>query len=171
MMDSGMCMTRGGRQLCGGSKKISCKPTKITLNAVTPTHHHASVLQKNTCLIASGAAAILVGSLVSSMLPLTALASDASAQALFSSKCVGCHMNGGNIVQAGATLFQEDLQRNGVSDPEALYNIIYGGKGKMPGYGTDCAPKGKCTFGPRLADNDIKALTSYVLERAEQKWQ
>ena len=35
----------------------------------------------------------------------------------------------------------QDLDRNGVSSPEALYNIIYFGKGKMPGYGTDCTPK------------------------------
>ena len=32
-------------------------------------------------------------------------------------------------------------QRNGRDTPEALYQIIYGGKGKMPGYGQDCAPK------------------------------
>jgi hypothetical protein len=50
-------------------------------------------------------------------------------------------MGGGNVVQPGATLFPEDLQRNSADSPEALYRIIYSGKGKMPGYGADCAPR------------------------------
>ena len=48
---------------------------------------------------------------------------------------------GGNIVQAGQTLFTGDLQKNGMMEPEALYNLIYKGKNKMPGYGKDCAPR------------------------------
>lgn len=55
--------------------------------------------------------------------------------------CAGCHKNGGNILQPGATLFEEDLAKNGVDSPEALFNIIYAGKNKMPGYGTDCTPR------------------------------
>ena len=50
-------------------------------------------------------------------------------------------MNGGNIVQAGATLFTQDLQTNSAASPEQLYQIIYAGKNKMPGYGADCTPK------------------------------
>jgi len=80
-------------------------------------------------------------------------------------------MNGGNVQQAGATLFAEDLQRNGVDSPEALYQIIYSGKGRMPGFGADCAPKGKCTFGPRLTDDEINGLVDYVQQRAAAKWQ
>ena len=53
----------------------------------------------------------------------------------------GCHAGGGNVVQAGATLTTGDLQKNGMLDPEALYNLIYRGKGKMPGYGINCAPR------------------------------
>ena len=26
-------------------------------------------------------------------------------------------------------------------EPDALYNLIYKGKGKMPGYGKECAPR------------------------------
>lgn len=89
-----------------------------------------------------------------------------SSEALFTSKCAGCHMGGGNVVAAGATLKTEDLQRNGVASPEALYKIIYAGKGKMPGYGTDCAPKGQCTFGARLSDDEVSELASYVQARA-----
>lgn len=55
----------------------------------------------------------------------------------------GCHTNGGNIIQAGATLFQADLVKNGFSDSESLYKLIYSGKGRMPGFGQDCAPKVK----------------------------
>jgi len=105
------------------------------------------------------------------LLPGSALADELPTAQLFTSKCAGCHANGGNIVAAGATLFAEDLAKNGVESPEALYKIIYAGKGKMPGYGTDCAPRGQCTFGPRLSDDDITALASYVKERAASKWQ
>ena len=45
------------------------------------------------------------------------------------------------MVQAGATLKQADLQKNGVASVEALYDLVYNGKGKMPGYGAGCTPK------------------------------
>ena len=89
---------------------------------------------------------------------------------LFTKTCAGCHAAGGNIVQAGATLFPDDLKRNGVDDAAAVYDIIYGGKGKMPGYGEGCAPKGQCTFGARLADEDVKGLAEYVIERSAAEW-
>lgn len=53
----------------------------------------------------------------------------------------GCHVGGGNVVQAGATLKEADLQRNGAASVEAIYDLVYNGKGKMPGYGAGCAPK------------------------------
>lgn len=57
----------------------------------------------------------------------------------------GCHAGGGNVVQGGASLFSEDLRRNGVQDSQAIYDLIYSGKGKMPGYGQDCAPRVRYT--------------------------
>ena len=81
--------------------------------------------------------------------------------------------------------------------PDAIYQLVYFGKNKMPGYGKDCAPKvrgseclcyqvyppvlilrneyqslhqGKCTFGPRLPDEEIKTLSDYVVDKAEQGW-
>ena len=45
------------------------------------------------------------------------------------------------MVQAGATLKQADLQKNGVPSVEAIYDLVYNGKGKMPGYGAGCTPK------------------------------
>ena len=53
----------------------------------------------------------------------------------------GCHVGGGNMVQAGATLKEADLQRNSAASVEAIYDLVYNGKGKMPGYGAGCAPK------------------------------
>ena len=94
----------------------------------------------------------------------------ASSEELFTRTCAGCHAAGGNVVQAGATLFPADLTRNGVNDADAVYDIIYGGKGKMPGYGEGCAPKGQCTFGARLSDEDVRGLAGYVLERSAAEW-
>ena len=45
------------------------------------------------------------------------------------------------MVQAGASLRTGDLQRNSAASSEAIYDLIYKGKGKMPGYGKECAPK------------------------------
>lgn len=113
----------------------------------------------------------------------------AEVQQVFQASCAGCHAGGGNVVQAGATLKLADLQRNGVADPDALFKVIYSGRGKMPGYGKECTPKvrgntkwsttlcvapsvyqGKCTFGPRLSDEEIQSLTTYILEQAEAGW-
>lgn len=86
------------------------------------------------------------------------------------SGCIGCHAGGGNIVQAGASLQTNDLQKNGAATTDAIYKLIYSGKGKMPGYGKDCTPRGKCTFGPRLPAEDIQRLSQYVLDQAAVKW-
>lgn len=89
----------------------------------------------------------------------------------FAVSCAGCHVGGGNIVQAGATLFQADLEKNAVADSASLYQLIYAGKGRMPGFGQDCAPKGKCTFGKRLTDEEVQQMTDYVLQQAANNWQ
>ena len=95
----------------------------------------------------------------------------ASSEELFTKTCAGCHAAGGNIVQAGATLFPDDLEdATGSTTRLRVYDIIYGGKGKMPGYGEGCAPKGQCTFGARLADEDVKGLAEYVIERSAAEW-
>lgn len=77
---------------------------------------------------------------------------------------------GGNILQPGATLFLKDLERNGVATEEELYNITYYGKGRMPGFGEKCTPRGQCTFGPRLSEDDISLLASFVKSQAENGW-
>lgn len=94
---------------------------------------------------------------------------DASGE-LFNNTCAGCHAAGENVVSAGATLFPNDLQRNGVNDVDTIYTLIYGGKNKMPGYGQDCAPKGQCTFGARLTDEEVRGLAEYVVEQSKLDW-
>ncbi|KAG8635712.1 cytochrome c6, chloroplastic isoform X2 [Manihot esculenta] len=89
---------------------------------------------------------------------------------LFSRSCIGCHDAGGNIIQPGATLFMEDLQRNGAATEEEIYRITYFGKGRMPGFGENCTPRGQCTFGPRLQDDEIKLLAEFVKSQADQGW-
>jgi cytochrome c6 len=121
---------------------------------------------------AASAAAVLV---VVALAPPPALAADGASAATpaasaFALKCAGCHAGGGNLLQAGATLATADLQRNGYGDADSLYALIYGGKGRMPGFGADCAPKGQCTFGARLSDGEVRDLADYVLRRAGEGW-
>ncbi|KAK2986856.1 hypothetical protein RJ640_005788 [Escallonia rubra] len=89
---------------------------------------------------------------------------------LFGRACIGCHVGGGNIIQPGATLFLKDLQRNGVETEEEIYRITYYGKGRMPGFGEKCTPRGQCTFGARLQEDEIKLLAEFVKSQADQGW-
>ncbi|XP_010538625.1 PREDICTED: cytochrome c6, chloroplastic [Tarenaya hassleriana] len=89
---------------------------------------------------------------------------------LFQKACIGCHDAGGNIIQPGATLFTSDLQRNGVDTEEEIFRITYNGKGRMPGFGEKCTPRGQCTFGPRLQDEEIKLLAEFVKFQADKGW-
>ncbi|XP_022723596.1 cytochrome c6, chloroplastic [Durio zibethinus] len=89
---------------------------------------------------------------------------------LFGQACIGCHDGGGNIIQPGATLFTKDLQRNGVDTEEAIYRVTYFGKGRMPGFGESCTPRGQCTFGPRLKEDEIRLLAEFVKLQADQGW-
>lgn len=91
-------------------------------------------------------------------------------KAIFQKACIGCHYEGGNVLQPGATLTARDLERNGMATEENIFKITYYGKGRMPGFGEKCAPKGQCTFGPRLSDEDIHFLAEYVKLQADQGW-
>ncbi|XP_059287807.1 cytochrome c6, chloroplastic isoform X1 [Lycium ferocissimum] len=90
--------------------------------------------------------------------------------ALFNRACIGCHYAGGNIIQPGATLFLKDLQRNGVDAEDEIYRITYYGKGRMPGFGQNCTPRGQCTFGPRLQEDEIQLLAEFVKSQADKGW-
>ena len=107
--------------------------------------------------------------LLSSSTPAYAYNLAATSEA-FTKNCAGCHAAGGNVVAAGATLRAPDLAQNGVDTLDAVTRVVALGKGKMPGYGEACAPKGQCTFGPRLSSEDIASLASYVLDNAAAGW-
>ncbi|KAH8935707.1 hypothetical protein BDL97_17G043100 [Sphagnum fallax] len=89
---------------------------------------------------------------------------------VFQRTCSGCHAGGGNILQPGATLFAKDLERNDTASVNDIFKITYSGKGRMPGYGENCTPRGQCTFGPRISDSDIHALAEFVRLQADQGW-
>ena len=147
----------------------STRPRCVAVHAALPR----SAAALRTTLAASAAALALA------LAPL-AVAAEAPAAAapvaalnppeLFARTCGGCHTGGGNIVELGATLRTDALERNGYSDAPSVAKLIYAGKGKMPGYGEGCAPRGQCTFGARLSDADIDKLAAYVLEQAAAGW-
>ncbi|CAN6168474.1 unnamed protein product [Urochloa humidicola] len=129
----------------------------------------ASLKQARLPAVAAAAARPLAAALLLAIPPAFAQPVSEGA-ALFRKACIGCHDMGGNILQPGATLFLKDLERNGVATEEELYNITYYGKGRMPGFGEKCTPRGQCTFGPRLSEDDIKLLASFVKSQAENGW-
>uniref|UniRef100_A0A803LK40 Photosystem II 22 kDa protein, chloroplastic n=1 Tax=Chenopodium quinoa TaxID=63459 RepID=A0A803LK40_CHEQI len=106
--------------------------------------------------------ALLVALYPISYTPASLAIDTARGAALFRRSCIGCHDAGGNLIQPGATLFTKDLQRNGVESEEELYSITYNGKGRMPGFGLNCMPRGQCTFGPRLQDEEIRLLAQFA---------
>ncbi|XP_056693882.1 photosystem II 22 kDa protein, chloroplastic isoform X2 [Spinacia oleracea] len=115
--------------------------------------------------------ALLVALFPISYTPASSLAIDtARGAALFRRACIGCHDTGGNLIQPGATLFTKDLEKNGVESEEELYSITYNGKGRMPGFGEKCMPRGQCTFGPRLQDEEIRLLAQFVKLQADKGW-
>lgn len=40
----------------------------------------------------------------------------------------------------------------------------------MQGFGENCTPRGQCTFGPRLQDDEIKLLAEFVKLQADKDW-
>ncbi|KAJ4845206.1 hypothetical protein Tsubulata_047199 [Turnera subulata] len=40
----------------------------------------------------------------------------------------------------------------------------------VQGFGENCTPRGQCTFGPRLKDEEIKLLAEFVKLQADQGW-
>ncbi|KAH9306129.1 hypothetical protein KI387_010533, partial [Taxus chinensis] len=51
---------------------------------------------------------------------------------IFQKACIGCHYEGGNVLQPGATLTTRDLERNGIVTIADIFNLTYYGKGRMP---------------------------------------
>ncbi|MDJ0702601.1 MAG: c-type cytochrome [Leptolyngbyaceae cyanobacterium MO_188.B28] len=77
---------------------------------------------------------------------------------LFDIHCAGCHPQGGNIIRRGKTLKTRALKRYGADNIAAISDLIANGKNTMS------------AFRDRLTDNEIQALSAYVLQRAEENW-
>lgn len=67
--------------------------------------------------------------------------------ALFEAHCMGCHIQGGNVIRRGKTLKLPALERAGLADPEAIARIAAGGIGQMSGYGAVLGDEGAAQVG------------------------
>lgn len=66
---------------------------------------------------------------------------------LFEAHCMGCHINGGNVIRRGRTLKQAALEKAGLADPEAIASIAADGIGQMSGYGAVLGEEGAAQVG------------------------
>lgn len=77
---------------------------------------------------------------------------------LFAQHCVGCHVNGGNVIRRGKTLRLAALKRAGLEGPEAMARVATHGQGQMAGYG------------PVLGEDGAQAVGAWVWEQALANW-
>lgn len=66
---------------------------------------------------------------------------------LFEAHCIGCHVNGGNVIRRGRTLKLAALEKAGLADPEAIARIATTGVGQMSGYGSLLGADGAAAVG------------------------
>lgn len=82
----------------------------------------------------------------------------AQGEQIFQVHCVGCHINGGNIIRRGKNLKLKALQRNGYDSVEQIALLVANGKNNMSAYRD------------RLTPSEIEVVSAYVLEQANQGW-
>ena len=82
----------------------------------------------------------------------------ADGAALFEAHCVGCHLNGGNIIRRGKTLKLKALERNGIEGPLEIAMIATEGRGQMSGYGD------------KLGEGGDQLVAAWILEQAQNAW-
>mgnify|MGYP003949614493 CR=1 FL=1 len=116
-------------------------------------------------LIRAGCSAALLLLVSLLMLPSNALAAghslaaDTSAgQELFQKHCVGCHLNGGNIIRRGRTLKLAALERHQLNNQEAIARIAREGIGQMSGYEN------------ALGENGDQLVAAWILMQAKDSW-
>ena len=91
--------------------------------------------------------------------PTSALAEDVNdGSKIFTIHCVGCHPNGKNIIRRGKTLKLKALKRNKVDTLDSIINLVTYGKNNMSAYEE------------RLTQDEIKLVSQYVLEQANNNW-
>lgn len=81
-----------------------------------------------------------------------------SGSKIFEANCAGCHANGSNIIRRGKNLKIKALTRNKVDTVEAIALLVTNGKNNMSAYGNKLTPE------------EIIAVSTYVLEQAQQDW-
>mmetsp|Transcript_99778 Transcript_99778/g.253700 ORF Transcript_99778/g.253700 Transcript_99778/m.253700 type:complete len:179 (+) Transcript_99778:76-612(+) len=92
---------------------------------------------------------------------------------VFVAKCAGCHGQGGNSAKVDHTLFNDDLTRNGVNDPDKIRQIIRYGAGTMPGFSKDCSSKvdyTQCGVLTPLSEQTLQDLQIFIANRANFNW-
>lgn len=77
---------------------------------------------------------------------------------VFNVHCVGCHIDGGNIIRWGKNLKKNALKKYGMDSLEAITNIVTNGKNNMSAYKE------------RLTTAEIENVAAYVLKQAEKDW-
>jgi cytochrome c6 len=109
--------------------------------------------------------ALLLLALITAVSPATAADQPAAARArleagaqLFEAHCVGCHVNGGNIIRRGKNLHLAALARNGIDAPERIAVIAAAGQGQMSGYAAV------------LGEGGAEAVAGYVWQQAQLDW-
>lgn len=103
---------------------------------------------------------MLVGVLIAAIAftPAVLAADIANGAKIFEVHCVGCHVNGGNIVRRNKTLKLRALERNKVNTIDAIATLVANGKGNMSAYKD------------RLSQSEIEDISAYVLEQAQKGW-
>ncbi|MEI7664657.1 MAG: c-type cytochrome [Synechococcaceae cyanobacterium ELA263] len=81
---------------------------------------------------------------------------------IFSANCAACHMGGGNVVNAQATLKKDALEsylaNYSAGHEAAIITQVTNGKNAMP------------AFGGKLSATDIEDVASYVEAQANAGW-
>lgn len=91
-------------------------------------------------------------------LPPAAASELARGAQLFEQHCVGCHVNGGNILRRGKTLKLAALERYDRADPAVIATIAAAGVGQMGGYAAV------------LGEGGPEAVASWVWQQAQAGW-
>jgi cytochrome c6 len=83
---------------------------------------------------------------------------DSNGAKIFENNCAGCHVNGGNIIRRGKNLKLKALRKNNMNSVDAIALIVANGKNNMSAYQD------------RLTPQEIQAVSTYVLQQAENNW-
>ena len=81
-----------------------------------------------------------------------------TAENLFKKNCIGCHINGGNIIRRSKNLKIKTLERNGIDSSEKIAKIAREGIGIMDGYED------------LLKEYEDQILGIWVWEQAQKAW-